>query len=48
MKWLEKNWLIVTIVVLGYLYFNGTLGNLLGGGSTAALPSNGGTTFVGG
>jgi hypothetical protein len=49
MKWLEKNWLIVTIVILGYLYFNGTLSNLLGG--TAALPASSGsngTTFIGG
>jgi hypothetical protein len=47
MKWLEKNWVIVAVVVLGYLYFNGSLGNLLGSGSTSTSGSNG-TTFVGG
>lgn len=48
MKWLEKNWLIVTLVILAYLYFNGSLGNLLGTGSTASTASTGGTTFIGG
>jgi hypothetical protein len=47
MKWLEKNWVVVTIVVLGYLYFNGTLSNLLGGTTSSSSLSNG-STFVGG
>ena len=46
MKWLEKNWLVVTIVVLGYLYFNGTLSNLLGGTTSSA--GGGGTAILGG
>ena len=47
MKWLEKNWVIVLVVVLAYLYFNGSLGNLLGTTTSSASLSNG-TTFVGG
>ena len=35
MKWLEKNWVVVAIVLVAYLYFNGSLSGLLGGGTTA-------------
>ena len=41
MKWIEKNWVVVLIVVVAYLWFNGSLGNLLGSssGSASSLPS---------
>ena len=29
-KWLEKNWVVVVVVVVAYLWFNGSLANLLG------------------
>ena len=46
MKWLEKNWVVVLLVVLAYMWMNGSLSNLLGG-STPAV-STGGTTMLGG
>jgi hypothetical protein len=47
MKWLEKNWVVVLVVVLAYMWYNGSLGNLLGGSSAAAVPT-GGTSILGG
>jgi hypothetical protein len=46
-RWLEKNWVVVAVVGLGYLWYNGTLKNLLSG--TPAVPATtGGTTILGG
>lgn len=47
MKWLEKNWLVVAIVIVAYLYFNGSLSNLLGGTSSSVAPASG-TAILGG
>lgn len=47
MKWIEKNWLVILIVVVAYLWYNGSLGNILGGGASPALPT-GGTSILGG
>lgn len=47
MKWLEKNWVIVAVVVVGYMWLNGTLGNLFSGTPAPAV-STSGTTIMGG
>lgn len=49
MKWLEKNWVVVVVVIVAYMWMNGSLGNLLGGaGTTSAGLTTGGTTILGG
>ena len=48
MKWLEKNWVVVLIVVLAYLYFNGSLSNLLSGSAASPVSNGGGTAILGG
>lgn len=48
MKWLEKNWVVVLVVVLVYMWYNGTLGNLLGTGMATTAGNGGGTTILGG
>ena len=47
MKWLEKNWVVVAVVAVGYLWFNGSLKNLLSGTPAPAV-ATGGTTILGG
>jgi hypothetical protein len=47
MKWLEKNWLIVLGIFVAYLWYNGSLGNLLGTG-TAAAATNGNSNVYSG
>lgn len=52
MKWLEKHWVVVALVVLVYLYMNGSLSNILGGGSVANVTvpttTNDGNQWYGG
>lgn len=49
MKWVEKNWVVILIVVLAYLYFNGSLGNIFGStATTSAVGNGGGTAILGG
>ena len=50
MKWLEKNWVVVAIVVVAYLYFNGSLSGLLGGtaGTSTAIGPGGQTVTYSG
>ena len=52
MKWLEKNWVIVVIVIGAYMWLNGTLGNLLSGVTSptapAATTTGGAVTIMGG
>jgi hypothetical protein len=50
MKWLEKNWVVVLIVILAFMWYNGSLGNLFGGTTAASTGGSytGGTSILGG
>jgi hypothetical protein len=51
MKWIEKNWVVILILVVAYLWYTGGLATILGGaasGSSSAIGPQGQTVTYSG